>query len=267
MKKCGAIIAGSAALAALCALWPAFAGAMAEYVSLPAARILARLSALAPVPLAFFVLTAVAIMAKPRVLMALALAAALFAATWAPVMTGNREDIPRASVGGLIDLCARLTDELNSQGRCVPAPVEALQIARRAMNAPAAPKAALFPGIMRRFRLAGIYIPVTGEAVVDITRPAAGLTFTAAHELAHMQGFGCEMQANIAAYEACVLHGGAAAYSARLWALRYAIARLGDDWRHASGLTGVIRRDLAAIPYAAGAAESYAALADYLAAH
>jgi hypothetical protein len=265
MKKCGVIIGLSAVFAALCAMWPAFAAAAAEYVSVPAARALARISALAPVSAVLVLLAAAAVAIKPRVLMALSLSLALLVVNWAPVAATAHDEITEASEEKLAALCLRLTRELNARGRDVPAPKEALAVARKAMNAPAAPRAALLPRLMRKFGLAGIYIPITGEAVVDITRYPAGLTFTAAHELAHMLGAGGETQANIAAYEACAAYGGAAAYSARLWALRYAIARLGGDWRYASGLNAEIYNDLARIPYATTAAD-YAALADYLAA-
>ena len=131
------------------------------------------------------------------------------------------------------------------------------------MNAPARPKAARFPAWLRRLKAAGMYVPFTGEALVDPTRSAAGLPFTAAHELAHMLGVGNEGAANIAAYAACVEYGEAAGYSARLWALKYAMGRLTDaDWVYAL-LPRETAADLAQIPWAGGGGE-YDALVDYL---
>ena len=131
------------------------------------------------------------------------------------------------------------------------------------MNAPARPKAARFPAWLRRLKAAGMYVPFTGEALVDPTRSAAGLPFTAAHELAHMMGVGNEGAANIAAYAACVDYGAAAGYSARLWALKYAMGRLTDaNWVYAL-LSRETAEDLAQIPWAEGGGE-YDTLVDYL---
>ena len=250
----------------LCALWPEFGRFMARWVSAPVSRAVVRISALTAFPLVLAALAVVGVLFKPRALLALTLAAALFCLTWVPALCTGARKIEEATRPQLAALCVRLVGELNTAGRAVAEGDEALRVARRAMAAPAMPRAARFPRLMRRLGLAGIYIPITGAAVVDVTRPAPGLTFTAAHELAHMRGIAHEAAANIAAYEACVRHGGAAAYSARLWALRYALARLGDDWRYVSGLNQEMRRDLARIPYSAGSLDEYAALADHLAA-
>lgn len=262
MKSCGAALGLSALFAALCALCPDFAGWAAEWVSTPVNRAIAALNAAAGLPVVLIALCATAIAAKPRALAAIAVAAVLFSAAWTPVATREYETVPEAPRERLVELCARLVCELNANGRCVAAPEEALELAREAMNAPAAPRAALLPGIMRGLKLAGIYVPVAGEAVVDVTRPAAGLVFTAAHELAHMLGVADETQANIMAYEKCVAHGGAAAYSARLWALRYALDRLGGG-DYAARLDPAIYSDMNSLPCAVEG--GYAALADYLA--
>ena len=117
---------------------------------------------------------------------------------------------------------------------------------------------------MRRLSLAGIYIPVTGEAIVDTSRPAAGLIFTAAHELAHMQGIACETYANIAAYESCISTGGAAEYSAKIWALAYALSRL-EDREISINIAPEIKNDLRNLPASGENCAQYALLADYLA--
>lgn len=162
-------------------------------------------------------------------------------------------------------LCAELVNGLNASGRNVQPFSVTLAAAQDVMNAPAAPKAARYPELLRVIGAAGIYIPLTGEALVDVTRSDASLPFTAAHELAHMLGIGSETEANIAAYEACVASGGAFAYSARLWALKYAMCRLEDsEWIYAA-LDCHIAADLHAIPYSGDGSDEYAALTDCLA--
>lgn len=235
---------------ALCALWPGFAAWACVNVSVP---LTAFLAATAP----FSAMMAALI--KPRFI-ALAL---IFCLSWVPPMAAPQRNIPEASQNDLRNLCHILTEDLNAMGRIVPDPDEALTIAQRVMNSPSAPRAAYFPGIMRRLSLAGIYIPVTGEAIIDTSRPAAGLIFTAAHELAHMQGIACETYANIAAYEACVSNGGAAEYSAKIWALAYALSRLEDEI--ALSLTPEIRCDIHNLPASGENCTQYALLADYLA--
>ena len=105
---------------------------------------------------------------------------------------------------------------------------------------------------MRALSLAGLYAPWTGEALYDDTAPAAGQPFTAVHELMHMGGVADEGQANIHAYIACQRYGGAFAYSADLWALKYAAeALLALDAQacaaRLSALGDAARRDLSAL--------------------
>ena len=105
---------------------------------------------------------------------------------------------------------------------------------------------------MRALSLAGLYAPWTGEALYDATAPAAGQPFTAVHELMHMGGVADEGQANIHAYIACQRYGGAFAYSADLWALKYAAeALLALDAQacaaRLSALGDAARRDLSAL--------------------
>lgn len=239
------------AFSALCALWPGFAAWACANVSAPLTAFLACAAPFSAI-MAFII--------KPR-LITIAL---IFCLTWAPPMAMPQRNIPEASQSDLIALCRTLTEELNALERSVPEANEALTIAQRVMNSPSAPRAAYFPGIMRRLSLAGIYIPVTGEAIVDTSRPAAGLIFTAAHELAHMQGIACETKANIAAYEACIYHGGAAEYSAKIWALAYALSRLENE-EITFNIAPEIRNDIQNLPVSGENCAQYARLADYLA--
>ena len=75
-------------------------------------------------------------------------------------------------------------------------------------------------------RVSGLFVPLTGEALVDAGTPASLLPFTAVHELTHLAGIADEGAANIEAWRRCMAAGGAFADSARLWTLRYAMGML-----------------------------------------
>jgi len=66
------------------------------------------------------------------------------------------------------------------------------------------PKRLLFPTLLARFGVAGIYVPFTGEPVVDNDAPDAHLPFTMSHEMAHRMGFAPEDEANYIAFLACI---------------------------------------------------------------
>lgn len=68
------------------------------------------------------------------------------------------------------------------------------------------PKAALASPLFSRLGIAGIYLPFTAEPLVNATLPEAELPFSAAHEVAHAQGFAREDEANFLGYLACRLH-------------------------------------------------------------
>lgn len=257
-----------AAFAVCCISLTGFARLIARNVSVPAMQFVARLSARATFPVASPALAAVCTLFSLLRRRAIAPLIALFTAfvvMWLPCIAPLSAQPAAAAEGGVHSLCAELVDGLNASGRSVQPVSKMLDAAQEVMNAPAAPKAARYPEFLRAIRAAGIYIPITGEALVDVTRPEASLPFTAAHELAHMLGIGNETEANLAAYEACVASGGAFAYSARLWALKYAMCRLEDtEWIY-DALTDDIAADLRAIPYSRDCPDEYAALTDCLA--
>ena len=104
--------------------------------------------------------------------------------------------------------------------------LEVAALADTPVRPAAAPKYARYPEWMRALSLAGLYVPWTFEALLNPDEPPAGQPFTAVHELMHLGGVADEGQANICAYEACRRAGGAFAYSADLWALKYALEAL-----------------------------------------
>lgn len=269
-KTAGAIFCVMlAAFAVCCISLTGFSRFVARNVSVPAMQLIARLSARAPFPVTGPALAAVCVLIALLRRQAIAPVIAIFTAfavIWLPCIAPLGAQPAAASESDVRGLCAELVGELNASGRSALPVSEMLDAAREAMNAPAAPKAARYPEFLRAIKAAGIYIPLTGEALVDVTRPDTSLPFTAAHELAHMLGIGDETEANLAAYKACVAHGGAFAYSARLWALKYAMSRLDDtEWIYGA-LPGDIAADLRAIPYSGGCSDEYAALTDCLAA-
>ena len=91
----------------------------------------------------------------------------------------------------------------------------------------APPKRAAFGQAFSEMRIMGIYIPFTGEALVNPGIPASQLAHTAAHEAAHQRGIAREAEADFVAYLACLASNDAsAAYSGTLTMLRYAALSL-----------------------------------------
>lgn len=257
-----------AAFAVCCVSMTGLPRLIARNVSVPAMQFVARLSARATFPVAGPALAAACALfalLRRRAIVPLIAFFTAFAVMWLPCIAPLNAQPAAAAESSVRSLCAELVGELNASGRSIIPISEMLDAAQTVMNAPAAPKAARYPEFLRAIKAAGIYIPITGEALVDVTRPDASLPFTAAHELAHMLGIGDETEANLAAYIACVAHGGAFAYSARLWALKYAMSRLEDtEWIYGA-LPDDIAADLRAIPYSHDCPDEYAALTDCLA--
>lgn len=157
---------------------------------------------------------------------ALLLAAAL-ALTWLPAMAQPVETPPVPDADRLEWLCGELIDALNASPLAFPAPDESARLAPEAAGLTGgAVKAARYPEWMRAAAVSGLFVPLTGEAIVDATASPALIPFTAVHELAHLQGVADEGAANILAWRRCMDAGGAFADSARLWALRYAMGLL-----------------------------------------
>ena len=237
--------------------FPTLAARWRNGVSLPALEALHRWTARIPFPAAepAALLLAAAAIAMPvaalirrrpslllRVLEGALLLGGLLALLWAPVCLAASE--PRLSApqaGELEALCRRLIADLNAAPK-LPFPAE--EILARAPDVAGPPgrvvKAARYPEWMRALRVSGMFVPLTGEAVVDVSAPAALLPFTAVHELMHLCGVADEGAANIAAWQRCMAAGGAFADSARLWALRYAMGMLksadGGAERRARGM-------------------------------
>jgi hypothetical protein len=61
-------------------------------------------------------------------------------------------------------------------------------------------KAVYFSGVMSRLGISGIFIPLTGEANVNVAQPTVTIPFTLAHEKAHQRGFAREDEANFIAF-------------------------------------------------------------------
>ena len=151
----------------------------------------------------------------------------LLAVLWGPALCLPEEPVPILSGEQLAWLCGGLIDRLNASPLAFSDPAEALHRAPAVAGQPAlCVKAVRWPEWMDVCRTWGMFIPLTGEALVDPLEPAPLLPFTAVHELMHMDGIADEGEANIAAWRRCAAHGGAFADSARLWALRYAMGRL-----------------------------------------
>lgn len=267
MKKCAWVIAACLAFSAFCALFTGISGVISEYVSVPVSRGIARITSISPFPVTgifIMLVIAAACLVKPRFFAVITSLIVVYSILWTPTYFAVSPRIPRADEAGYRALCDYLVEELNAMGRVDCDPVDAIYQARLAMGVEVGVRGARYPEILRAFSLAGIYVPFTGEALVDTTRPPAGIAFTAAHELAHLLGAGDEALANIRAYEACVSYGGAAGYSARLWALSYASWAVDDREKALAQLDSEIRRDLGGIPYSRAVGGDYAQLADYL---
>lgn len=202
---------------------------------------------------------------------------------WGPAWTLPGEPVPAPRSDPLSRLCDALIVELNASKPRFPEAEEALRLAPRVAGLPeGAVKAARYPEWMRAAGVCGLFVPLTGEALVDASAPAPLIPFTAVHELTHLTGVADEGATNIVAWKRCLSAGGPFADSARLWALRYALGLLRREdeiaWRRVSAkmegaLTRVFREcggeiDPDQAPAPAGLRLSrgdYADLAGYLA--
>jgi uncharacterized protein DUF3810 len=125
--------------------------------------------------------------------------------------------------GGAMRLGGGLTDALARAPKAWDPAPEGLGAARLWVR----PKAALLSPLMAYAGITGIYVPFTGEALVNGTMPDAELPFTACHELAHQRGFAREDEANYLAYVACRRHPDRDfQYAGTFAAARYALSAL-----------------------------------------
>ncbi len=253
-----------------CLFSPALANALAQAVSIPALRVLAGWTGAVAYPvigLLLALLIALACLIRPRILSTTLALVILFNFLWYPLCLSDPQTAPPATSDAVFALCSELVSDLNANGRQTISVQDALARSKDVMHAPASAKAVRYPEWMRKLHIAGIFVPFTGEALVDTTRSAVATPFTAAHELAHMMGIADEAAANYAAYVACTDYGGAFAYSARLWALRYALARVENPGEVIRALDAGIQSDLSSIPSVTGVDGDYGNVVDMLAAN
>jgi len=93
----------------------------------------------------------------------------------------------------------------------------------------APPKRASLGEAFSQMRIMGIFIPFTGEALLNSGIPASQLAHTAAHEVAHQRGIAREAEADFVAYLACMASSDPSiAYSGTLTMLRYAALSLSE---------------------------------------
>lgn len=117
---------------------------------------------------------------------------------------------------------------------------------------PSRPKIAIFGPLMSRSLTYGMYIPWTGEALLNGSTPAPALPFSVCHEMAHQQGIAREDEANFIGYLACRLHPDPLfRYSGARAALGEAMVQLGavrpEAWKviRASLGTGILADEAA----------------------
>lgn len=218
-----ATMAGFRLSPTLSALWQA-------HLALPALQGLHRLSATLPFPAVEpLLVAALAALRRRRArAAALAIVMGMYGLLWYPAYFAA--PAPRPGLPADVEpLCLQLIDALNASDLRFEAPFDSAGDVAGLPNARVKP--ARYPEWMRGLDIAGVFVPWTGEALVDADAPAGYLPFTCVHELMHLGGIADEGAANIAAWRACMRRGGMYADSARLWALRYALGRLSPDAR------------------------------------
>lgn len=224
------LLALGAALAfhACCRAHPSLAALWTARAFVPCARALGRAAALLPVPAAFAlaagltVFVAVGVFKKKffRAFASLALAAALLLDGWGVCCAQPGLELPAspAAAGSLEALCLSLATQADANASpapgadaifsAVPAALDA--IAPRfslASGGFAAPRASRMPRVLSRLFTEGVFIPLTGEALVNEAMPAVCLPYVACHEAAHARGIAREADANLLAYFACAESG------------------------------------------------------------
>ena len=227
----------------VCLLYPSASRAALVGFSAPIMARLHRVTASIPFPvteplaLALAVLLTSSLIAalrnhrRPRFAVRLLLGViTALAMLWGPALCLPEEPVPTPSGEQLAWLCGDLIDRLNASSLAFPDPDEILRRAPAVASRPAlCVKAVRWPEWMEVCRIWGLFVPLTGEALVDVKTPAPLLPFTAVHELMHLSGIADEGAANVAAWNRCMAAGNPFADSARLWALRYAMGQLHDS--------------------------------------
>lgn len=209
-------------LCAACRAHPDWAAALTRmYVS--CWRLLGRLSAELPVPLcwvlggAFAAFLAASVCAGRffRAGAALLTALAVFIGGWG---VSCRSAPLAAQISGrrvtLEQLCVTLAQDAEANASAAPdaaaifaAVPGVMDAAAQWLGVPAggfaAPRASKASGALSRLLTEGVFIPFTGEALVNEALPACCLPYVACHEAAHARGVTREDDANLMAYLAC----------------------------------------------------------------
>jgi hypothetical protein len=260
-------------------------------VSLPLAGLIAKAASLvrwpvgevlivAGAPLIALLLLWSAIRRKPPRGAALMLSVAFLAYTvlWVPLCHVPAKAVEPYESWRLIKL-ARLmgqqADALRADAMRVEATPDAVLLQARDLisdlklsdQSLSAPKFSHFPQILRTLKIAGLYAPWTGEAIVSPNEPDFTLPFLSAHELAHAAGVAREDEANYAAFKACMAGDARFQYAASIYALRYSMDALRgidlDEWFEIrSELSEGVRGDFTRIDDLGDAAGGFAAFTD-----
>ena len=240
-RKLRAALAFIALIGLFMAAWrfvPGLARAWHTAAALPLILRLHRLTAKLPYPAIELIAPVCAtliillpLLGRRRRALAVALAFCLCAGyglLWYPAyFTAPADAFPVPDARQIEALCERLSNVLTASPMRFPTASDAAATAPATAGMPEARvKPARFPEWMAALRLSGVFVPWTAEVVVAPDAHPAFIPFTCVHELMHLRGIADEGEANIAAYRRCTASGGAFADSARLWALRYALAAL-----------------------------------------
>ncbi len=122
-----------------------------------------------------------------------------------------------------------------------------------------------YPEMMDFLNLSGVFIPFTGQAVINQNECDFLLPFVCAHELSHRKGILNEGQANMHAFVRCVESGARSfQYSASVYALKYAMNDLknkngAEYYRLKLSISDCVQRDLSRM----SVTESNSRLFDY----
>ena len=152
----------------------------------------------------------------------------------------------------LVSLCETLINETNALYTSFGFDKEEIMgLAPKVMEIQNAEiKYAKHPQIMDQLRLSGIFIPLTGEAIVNADEHEFLLPFISCHELSHRNGILDEGQANMHAYVKCMESKiPSFQYSASVYALKYAMNELklkneAEYCRLEKCITECVQRDL-----------------------
>ncbi len=231
-------------------LLPGFSAWFSGHISLPLASLISRAAASgswpvgevmllagAPVLILLLLWSAVRRRAPRGPAFALALVFLVYAVLWVPLCHVPAMEVEPYETWRLMKLSRTLADQAESlRAEAMDAqdsPGETLAMARDAVAALdltalplQKPKFSRYPQILRALKIAGLYSPWTGEAIVSPDEPAFTLPFLASHELAHAAGIAREDEANYAAYRACMTGNVRFQYAGTIYALRYSMDAL-----------------------------------------